>query len=177
MTPNLREAVAFLIIAENADVRVWSWRGLHCAKLDARKSLQNEIGCAIGIRHTGTDNSEAADRCDGDVIVDMRDGEHSVSRKRRAGHLAVALLEDVEWQERAGKKSYPRKDHDIRVICKIVYVILIHWKTLRALVLSGCKKLKNTRVSFLQKANTVEDAALGSVSDEPLGRLVERFIA
>ena len=39
------------------------------------------------------------------------------------------------------------------------------------------KKLKNSGISFFEKAHAVEDVALGSVADEPLGRLVERFVA
>jgi hypothetical protein len=48
---------------------------------------------------------------------------------------------------------------------------------LRAVVPSGCKKLKNSRSSFFQKAHAVEDAAFCCMADEPLGWLVERFVA
>jgi hypothetical protein len=56
----------------------------------------------------------------------MRYGEHPVSCERRLGHVPVAFLKDIQRQESAWKKGYPRKDHNIRLVWQIVYVVAIH---------------------------------------------------
>jgi hypothetical protein len=116
LTPNGPDIAGFLVIAKNADVRTGPWRAFESRKLDARETLQNEIGGSIGIHHAGANDSEPADWRNGRVIVGVRYGKHPISCESRLRHVPVAFLKDIQRQESAWKKRDPREDHDIRLV-------------------------------------------------------------
>ena len=101
--PNLAEIAVGSAIADDSNRTMGAWTHFYLGKLHTGDPLQDEIGGSILVHDTGSDDSQSGDWSKRGIVMAVCNCENPISCQGSFRHVAIALLKNIQWEQRPWK--------------------------------------------------------------------------